>query len=110
LKTAPLIKTMSSSGRGWIRTLPFYLLQQGDLRSVAATLSCHQAIAGDSAFSLGMLARFEPLLREAPWLYPWLFWESGMIGQVLYLEAEDKGLRGTGSAVSSMICCTRYLV
>ena len=76
--------------------LPLYLLQQGDLKTVAATVSCHQAIAGDSAFSLAMLARFEPLLKEAPWLYPCLFWESGMIGQVLYLEAEEKGLRGTG--------------
>jgi SagB-type dehydrogenase family enzyme len=76
--------------------LPLYLLQQDDLRTFAATASCHQAIAGDSAFSLGMLARFEPLVKEAPWLYPCLFWESGMIGQVLYLEAEEKGLRGTG--------------
>jgi len=25
-----------------------------------------------------------------------MFWESGMIGQVLYLEAEAIGLRGTG--------------
>jgi nitroreductase len=25
-----------------------------------------------------------------------LFWESGIIGQVLYLEAEAHGLRGTG--------------
>jgi nitroreductase len=78
------------------QNLPLYLLRQGDLRSVAATVSCHQTIAADSAFSLGMLARFEPLVKEAPWLYPCLFWEAGMIGQILYLEAEEKGLRGTG--------------
>ncbi len=76
--------------------MPLYLLQPGDYRAVAESVSCHQAIAGDSAFSLGMLARFEPLLSDAPWLYPSLFWEAGLVGQVLYLEAEDKGFRGTG--------------
>ncbi len=28
--------------------------------------------------------------------YRHLFWETGMIGQVLYLEAEAQGFRGTG--------------
>jgi SagB-type dehydrogenase family enzyme len=78
------------------RELPLYLLQQGDCRSIAKTISCHQDIAGDSAFSLGMLARFEPLVSAAPWRYPWLFWEAGLIGQALYLEAEAQGFRGTG--------------
>lgn len=62
----------------------------------AATLSCHQAIAGDSAFSLGMLAEFDAALETAPWHYRQLFWEAGMLGQVLYLEAEAAGVRGTG--------------
>ncbi len=78
------------------RVLPLYLLQKGDYRTAAETVSCHQAIAGDSAFSMGMLARFESVVKDAPWLYPCLFWESGLIGQILYLEAEAKGLRGTG--------------
>jgi SagB-type dehydrogenase family enzyme len=76
--------------------LPLYLLQAGDYRRIARTISCHQDIASDSAFSLGMLARFEANLRNAPWRYPCLFWEAGLIGQVLYLEAEEQGLRGTG--------------
>ncbi len=76
--------------------LPLYLLQPGDYRVRAESISCQQAIAGDSAFSLAMLARFEPLLQDAPWRYPRLYWEAGLIGQVLYLEAEAKGLRGTG--------------
>ena len=76
--------------------LPLYLLQAGDFRAQAECIT-PQAIAGDSAFSLAMLARFEPLLRVAPWRYPGLYWEAGLIGQVLYLEAEAKGLRqGTG--------------
>ncbi len=36
-----------------------------------------------------MIADFEqPLQTHGPWLYRRLFWETGMIGQVLYLEAE----------------------
>ncbi len=31
-----------------------------------------------------------------PWFYRRLFWETGVIGQVLYLEAEASGIRGTG--------------
>ena len=31
-----------------------------------------------------------------PWHYGRLYWETGAIGQVLYLEAEANGLRGTG--------------
>ena len=38
-----------------------------------------------------------PSLDErGPWFYPRLFWESGTVGQVLYLEAEAAGVRGTG--------------
>ena len=78
-------------------TVPLRRLSRGDLRDFARTLSCEQDIAADGAFSLGMLARFEPVLREhgaAAWRE--LFWESGMIGQALYLAAEAAGLRGTG--------------
>jgi SagB-type dehydrogenase family enzyme len=77
--------------------LPLYLLQKADCRRAAAQLSLGQEIAGDSAFSLGMLADFENSLREfGPWFYRRLFWEAGMVGQVLYLEAEAAGLRATG--------------
>jgi len=76
--------------------LPLYLLQEGDLRADAIQVSCHQEIAGYSAFSLGMLARFKTHLHKAPHRYRHLFWETGLIGQVLYLEAEAQGLRGTG--------------
>jgi hypothetical protein len=30
------------------------------------------------------------------WWYRALFWEAGLLGQVLYLEAEAAGVRGTG--------------
>jgi hypothetical protein len=44
-----------------------------------------------------MLAEFEGFLRhDGAWRYPRLFWEAGLVGQVLYLEAEAAGVRGTG--------------
>lgn len=77
--------------------LPLYWLLQGDAQRLAAQVSCQQAIAGDSAFSLGMVAEFEGRLRKGgAWWYPRLFWEAGLVGQVLYLEAEAAGVRGTG--------------
>lgn len=77
--------------------LLLYRLLAGDATQAARLISCHQDIAGDGAFSLGMLAEFEPALaEEGPDLYPRLFWETGLIGQVLYLEAEAAGIRGTG--------------
>ena len=64
---------------------------------VANRLSCDQDIAADGFFSLGMIARLESSLRErGDWVYRRLFWECGMIGQVLYLEAEAAGARATG--------------
>jgi hypothetical protein len=77
--------------------LPLYWLLEGDATRLAAQVSCHQDIAGDGAFSFGMLAEFERTLRErGAWWYPRLFWESGLLGQVLYLEAEAAGVRATG--------------
>ncbi len=73
------------------------LLIEGDARGAAKAVSCHQDIAADGAFSLGMLAQFESTLQECgAWMYPRLFWETGLIGQVLYLGAEAAGVRATG--------------
>jgi len=75
--------------------LPLHLLLAHDLRGAAQTVSCHQEIAADSCFALGMLARFGAAQAEA-WRYRTLHWECGMLGHVLYLEAEAAGVRGTG--------------
>ncbi|GMV50976.1 MAG: hypothetical protein NBKEAIPA_01685 [Nitrospirae bacterium] len=86
-----------TSAPGCPADLPLYWLLQGDARRAAAQVSCQQAIAGDSAFSLGMVTEFEGRLRQGgAWWYPRLFWEAGLVGQVLYLEAEAAGVRGTG--------------
>jgi len=76
--------------------LPLYLLTPGNVRQAAKTLSCHQPIASDSAFSLGMLAKFADNVAAEAWRYRRLFWECGLLGQILYLEAEAAGVRGTG--------------
>lgn len=56
-----------------------------------------QEIARHGCFSLGMVACFEPLLQDKNvWMYPRLFWETGVLGQVLYLEAHAIGISATG--------------
>ena len=77
--------------------LPLYLLEHGDAKRLASQVSCFQDIAGDGAFSLGMIAEYqEAMFNHGPWFYRRLFWETGVIGQVLYLEAEAAGVRATG--------------
>lgn len=76
--------------------LPLFKLLAADCRSAAGTVSCHQAIAREGCFALGMLAEFDAVVRPDPWRYRQLHWEAGLLGQVLYLEAEAAGLRGTG--------------
>jgi SagB-type dehydrogenase family enzyme len=74
-----------------------FLLLPTDVMWAANRVSCDQEIAADGFFSLGMIARVESALRRrGEWFYRRLFWECGMIGQVLYLEAEAAGARGTG--------------
>jgi SagB-type dehydrogenase family enzyme len=98
----PLLKQAMNPHLEWVLApgcpddLPLYWIMEGDAKQVAAQVSCHQDIAGDGAFSLGMLAEFEGRVRQGAWWYPRLFWESGLVGQVLYLEAEAAGVRATG--------------
>ncbi len=82
---------------GCPESLPLYCLMERDIRAAAREISCQQDIASDGCFSLAMLAGFSgPLERYGPWFYPRLYWEAGMIGQLLYLEAEAAGIRSTG--------------
>ncbi len=64
---------------GCPKELDLSLLAEGDMRAAAQGVSCGQEIASSGAFAVGMLA-----------------WEAGAVGQVLYLEAEAAGVRGTG--------------
>jgi len=78
-------------------SLPLFLLASGDARRVAGQTSCGQEIAADGVFAAAMLADYRASLEAfGPWHYRRLYWETGVIGQILYLEAEASGLRGTG--------------
>ncbi|UCE63073.1 MAG: SagB/ThcOx family dehydrogenase, partial [Nitrospirota bacterium] len=82
---------------GCPKDLPLYLLEDGNAQKIATQVSCWQEIAGDSTFSMGMIAEFDAAIdKYGPWFYRRLFWETGLIGQVLYLEAEAAGIRSTG--------------
>lgn len=76
--------------------LPLYALVHANARNAARNLSCHQDIAGHSAFAMAMLGEFDGALAEGAWAYRHLYREAGLIGQTLYLEAEAAGIRGTG--------------
>jgi SagB-type dehydrogenase family enzyme len=87
----------------WVRSegcpdvLDVSLLEEGEARRAAQQASCNQRIAADGAFAMAMIADYRRTLEDyGPWFYRRLFWESGVIGQVLYLEAEASGIRGTG--------------
>ena len=98
-----ILKAVMGSEFCWQRVpdcppgLPLYLLQEGDCRALASTVSCGQEIAGDGAFSLAMIADYmDSLATYGAAFYRNLFWEAGMVGQMLYLEAEEEGIRATG--------------
>lgn len=78
-------------------SLPLIHLAARDCRGLARRVSCDQDIASDGFFSLGMLAEFDASVDlYGPSFYRHLFWETGVVGQVLYLEAEAAGARATG--------------
>jgi len=82
---------------GCPEALMLYYLKEGDFINDSKSVSCTQNIAGDGVFSLGMMAQFDESLRHnGAWFYKRLFWETGMIGQLLYLEAEAIGISSTG--------------
>lgn len=74
-----------------------YFLENRDFKTASKSVSCSQDIASDGAFSLGMLCNFSGQLNDfGAHRYKELYWECGMIGQELYLEATSLGLSGTG--------------
>ncbi|MBF0179888.1 MAG: nitroreductase [Magnetococcales bacterium] len=80
----------------WPEHMPLYQLLKQNGTETARQISCHQEIASDGALSLGMLAEFRDGLASGPWGYSHLLQEAGAVGQLLYLEAEAAGMRGTG--------------
>jgi nitroreductase len=82
---------------GCPESLPLFFLEEGDARRAAEQASCGQAIAADGVFAVAMLADYRASLEAfGSWFYRRLHWETGVIGQILYLEAEATGIRATG--------------
>jgi SagB-type dehydrogenase family enzyme len=76
---------------------PLFLLADNPaLAGSLRTLNCHQALGSDAMLAFALVAEFDAALGEAPSHYRELLQEAGLTGQVLYLEAEAAGLRGTG--------------
>jgi SagB-type dehydrogenase family enzyme len=67
-----------------------------ELHRIARSLHCHQDIAANACFAVGMLAEFDATLSHDASSYRDMHREAGLIGQVLYLQAELHGVRGTG--------------
>jgi hypothetical protein len=100
-RLAPLLQTKLDArfARQPMDNLPLQQLTPApaaELHRAARSLHCHQDIASNACFALGMLAEFDSVIAENPAAYRDLHREAGLIGQVLYLEAETHGLRGTG--------------
>jgi glutamine synthetase len=64
----------------------------GDFSETAKFINCVQDLGKDSAFTINMISPKPTKEYE----YKLLNFEAGMIGQILYLEAEAKNLRGCG--------------
>jgi len=100
---AALLKELVHVGQAWQPVaqaptdLPLLCLNEHPaLAGALRTLSCHQAIGSDACFAVSLLAEFEEPIDAGAWQYRSLFQEAGLIGQVLYLQAEAEGYRGTG--------------
>lgn len=86
-----------------------YLLQAQPAHFIARRLSCAQAIAGDCNIAWSMLGEWDHALATGPAAYRHLHWEAGLLGQILYLQAENMGLRGTGIGCYFDDACHEFL-
>lgn len=73
------------------------MLSRGDVQYVAKELSLNQDIAGDSSFAISFISDFDYALQTyGDRGYRYIHYESGFIGQALYLGATATGFDATG--------------
>jgi nitroreductase len=90
-------KVSLSPAPGWPAEVPLQALaEHPTLSGTLRTLSCHQAIASDACVAFSLVADFAAPVQAQPAAYREALQEAGLIGHVLYLQAEAEGLRGTG--------------
>jgi len=72
-------------------------LHLGDVKRVAAFLSLEQSLAGNSCFTISMIADLAEAARVfGNRAYRYVYFEAGAIGQRLYVGAEALGWNATG--------------
>jgi hypothetical protein len=74
----------------------YQLAENPALPGTLRTINCHQALGSDAMLALALLGEFSPEVEAAGEHYRCLLQQAGLLGQVLYLEAEACGLAGTG--------------
>lgn len=74
----------------------YKLAENPALPGTLRTINCHQALGSDAMLALALLGEFSPEVELAGEHYRGLLQQAGLLGQVLYLEAEACGLAGTG--------------
>ena len=97
------------SGNGLRRPehLPLYCLIE--VIRDARTVSCHQDIASDGAFSLGMIADFAQNPRPAPGGIAAFSGKRGLWARCCIWKPRPRGCDRPASAVTSMTIFTTYL-
>ena len=71
-----------------------YLIEKGDFSEASKFINCTQDLGKFSSVSFSFVANFEKITKN--YHYKLTLEEAGMVGHILYLEAEAKGIRGCG--------------
>ncbi len=71
-----------------------FLIEKGDFSEASKFINCTQDLGKFSSVSFSFVADFEKITKN--YHYKLTLEEAGMIGHILYLEAEAKGIRGCG--------------
>jgi len=96
--------------RYWPQHAELEKIKTGDQRLVAAALSLRQDLAGNACLALSMIGDFENAARSyGDRGYRYVHFETGAIGQRLYLASEALGLRATGIGAFFDEDVNRYL-
>jgi SagB-type dehydrogenase family enzyme len=77
--------------------LNLFLLQRCDARYLSRFLSGDQELASDGCFSISMICKLNSILAQDGLRgYERVHWESGYLGQMIYLASEVVGVQGNG--------------
>ena len=99
---AGLPQSHSPSGERWTKPtgcpddIPLVRLVARDTSAALRQVCCGQELARACTFAVAFMAELGPAVQRDPANYRRMHQEAGLLGQILYLESEAEGLRGTG--------------